>query len=59
MPQAGPDCGPIASGEIEVTPAMIKAGEDEFWRYDWQYDLPADALPEIFRAMVNARAGAA
>jgi hypothetical protein len=41
--------------EIEVTPAMIDAGERELCRYDDAFEGTDEAVVKIYRAMIAAK----
>lgn len=42
--------------EIEVTPAMVVAGEAVYWASDRRLEDMSTILSRVFRAMVGARA---
>jgi hypothetical protein len=41
--------------EIEITPAMIRAGKRELSDYHTDFERPEDAVERIFIAMIEAR----
>lgn len=41
--------------EIEITPAMIEAGELAVMRFNLDYESPRDAAARIYREMVSSR----
>ena len=47
----------LAETEIEVTPAMVKAGERALLGFDLDYESRDDAAARIFLAMWRARIG--
>jgi hypothetical protein len=44
-----------SSDEIEITAAMIAAGVSAFLDFDSRFEGEADAVADIFRAMMEAR----
>jgi hypothetical protein len=47
--------GERASPSIEVTPEMIEAGVTAFLEFDSRYESEADAVTDIYRAMIKAK----
>lgn len=50
------EIAPASCEEIEITPAMIKAGVSAFLNYDSRFERESDTVFEIFEAMWAARA---
>ena len=51
------DCNPTSpSGEIEVTPAMVAAGVQEFYDHDLRFDDANVVIADVFRVMAAASA---